>query len=263
MDEFKNRIDLSKVVIREALERFGRNLVIAWTGGKDSTLMLWLYQEVCRELSVTLPTCMFIDEGDSFEEILDFIDKVKRQWEVDVVTIQNADVSNKAKELGDIIRVSDLNSRNREELAKLDFNEENFPFEPESYVCNHLMKTAPMNLFIEERGVQAVSTAIRRDEQEARIEEEYFSPRQTPAHTRVHPMLHCSERDIWNMIHGNDIPFCSLYYQGYRSLGIRSNTTKNSVLPAWEQDLENTVEREGRGQEKEQIMAKLRDLGYM
>ena len=76
-------------------------------------------------------------------------------------------------------------------------------------------------------------------------------------------MLHLSERDIWNMIHGNDIPFCSLYYQGYRSLGIRSNTTKNSDLPSWEQDLENTVEREGRGQEKEQIMAKLRDLGYM
>jgi len=263
MKDLHKRIHLSKETIREALEKFGKQLAIAWTGGKDSTSMLWLYRAVCLELAVPLPTCMFIDEGDSFEEILDFIDKVKRQWKVNVVTIQNTDVTNKAKKLGDIVRVSDLNSRNQEELAKLDFHEENFPFEPESYVCNHLMKTVPMNHFIEKRGVLAVSTAIRWDEQEARIKEEYFSPRENPLHTRVHPMLHFSERDIWNLIRENDIPFCSLYHLGYRSLGIKSNTTKSSELPAWEQDLENTTERAGRGQDKEQIMSKLRDLGYM
>ena len=32
---------------------------------------------------------------------------------------------------------------------------------------------------------------------------------------------------------------------------------------AWEQDLENTTERGGRGQGKEAVMEKLRDLGYM
>jgi phosphoadenosine phosphosulfate reductase len=38
---------------------------------------------------------------------------------------------------------------------------------------------------------------------------------------------------------------------------------KTSDIPAWEQDLENTPERAGRGQEKEEIMAQLRPLGYM
>ena len=263
MNDVHKGIHLAKDIIHEALEKFGEQLVIAWTGGKDSTSMLWLYREVCRELSVPLPTCMFIDEGDSFEEILVFVDKVKRQWEVEVVTIQNTDVTKQAKKLGHIVQVSDLDKRNQEELAKLDFHEESFPFEPESYVCNHLMKTVPMNHFIAEKGVQAVSTAIRWDEQEARIEEEYFSLRKNPPHTRVHPMLHFSERDIWNLIREKDIPFCSLYYLGYRSLGIKSNTTKSSDLPAWEQDLESTPERAGRGQDKEQIMSKLRDLGYM
>ena len=263
MNDLHKGIHFSKDIIREALEKFGKKLTIAWTGGKDSTSMLWLYREVCRELAVPLPTCMFIDEGDSFEEILDFIDKVRVQWKVDVVTIQNTDVTKQTKKLGDIVQVSDLDARNQGELVKLDFHEENFPFEPESYVCNHLMKTVPMNRFIEKEGVQAVSTAIRWDEQEARIQEEYFSLRENPVHTRVHPMLHFSERDIWNLIHEKDIPFCSLYYLGYRSLGIKSNTTKSSGLPAWEQDLENTPERAGRGQDKEQIMSKLRDLGYM
>jgi phosphoadenosine phosphosulfate reductase len=38
---------------------------------------------------------------------------------------------------------------------------------------------------------------------------------------------------------------------------------KNSDIPAWEQDLENTPERAGRGKDKEAIMEQLRSLGYM
>lgn len=34
-------------------------------------------------------------------------------------------------------------------------------------------------------------------------------------------------------------------------------------VPAWEQDLEHTVERAGRRQDKEQMMERLRKLGYM
>ena len=165
--------------------------------------------------------------------------------------------------MGDIIRVADLNLRNRKEIEKIGFTDESFVFEPESFVGNHLMKTVSMNLFLEKNGIKAISTAIRWDEQEARISESYFSTRTNPDHTRVHPILHFEERDIWNTIHHNNIPFCSLYYQGYRSLGAKGSTTRISDIPAWEQDLENTVERVGRGQDKEKIMGQLRSLGYM
>jgi phosphoadenosine phosphosulfate reductase len=50
---------------------------------------------------------------------------------------------------------------------------------------------------------------------------------------------------------------------GYRSLGAKCSTGKASEIPAWMQDLENTPERVGRGQDKEQVMQQLRDLGYM
>ena len=45
------------------------------------------------------------------------------------------------------------------------------------------------------------------------------------------------------------------------SVGV--GTGKASDTPAWMQDLENTPERVGRGQDKEQIMGQLRALGYM
>jgi phosphoadenosine phosphosulfate reductase len=258
------KIEQSKGVIKEALGKFAADeLFLAWTGGKDSTTMLWLYREVCNDLQKPLPRAMFIDEGHVFEEILTLVDRVKKEWNVEVVVVKNTDVSEKAEKVGDLIQVADLNDRNRQEIESLGFSQKAFPFEPESYVGNHLMKTVAMNVFMEDKRVKGLSTAIRWDEQAARVTEEYFSPRKSPAHTRVQPMLHFRERDIWNTIHQYHIPFCSLYYQGYRSLGAKGSTMKTCDIPAWKQDLENTPERAGRGQEKEEIMAQLRTLGYM
>lgn len=260
----EEKISHSKNVIKEAIVRFGRDkLVVAWTGGKDSTTMLWLYREVSNELSIELPRCIFIDEGDIFDEIMEHVKRVQNEWAVDITILRNEDVLRQVKKLGDVIKVKDLNDRNRKELKFIDFKEDHFPFEPESYVGNHLMKTVPLKTFIEEKGIKAVSTAIRWDEQEARKKEDYFSPRQNPEHTRVQPMLHFKERDIWDAIHKYKIPYCKLYEVGYRSLGARSSTHKSSDIPAWQQDLENTSERGDRGQDKEKIMAQLRDLGYM
>ena len=258
------KIEYSKKIIKDALIRFSfDDLYVAWTGGKDSTIMLWLYVNTCRELGLPLPAAMFIDEGHVFEEILELVNQLKKEWNVTVEVVKNIDVSEKAQQVGDLIQVADLNERNRQEIEKLDFTEKSFPFEPESFVGNHLMKTVAMNVFMENYKAKALSTAIRWDEQEARTKEEFFSDRTSPEHTRVHPILHFKERDIWDTIHNYKIPFCSLYYQGYRSLGAKGSTVKVSDIPAWEQDLENTSERAGRGHGKEEVMAQLRSLGYM
>ena len=260
----EEKIEYSKKIIKESLVRYSSDeLYIAWTGGKDSTTMLWLFIESCKELNATLPKAMFIDEGSVFDEIFAFVDTVKEKWGIVLQIAKNLDVSSKAANLGDPIRIADLNERNRKEIEKLEYTEATFPFEPESLIGNHLMKTVAMNVFIETNAVKALSTAIRWDEQHARIKEDFFSPRTDPDHTRVQPILHFSERDIWTTIHTYSIPFCPLYWQGYRSLGAKGSTTKVSDIPAWKQDLENTPERVGRGQEKEAIMAQLRNLGYM
>lgn len=258
------KIDFSKKIINDAISRFGQEkIALAITGGKDSTMLLWLFKNVCSELSIKIPKCMFIDEGDVFTEILEFVETLKKQWNLDIVIAKNTDVAGKVKKIGDIIKVKDLNESNRQELRNLNFKDDEFTFEPESYIGNHLMKTVPMKTFIQEYGIAALATAIRWDEQEARKNEEYFSPRTNPEHYRIHPILHFKERDIWTAIHKYQVPYCILYTQGYRSLGAKSTTYKNSDIPAWQQDLENTTERSGRGQDKELVMEKLRDLGYM
>jgi phosphoadenosine phosphosulfate reductase len=256
----------SEEIMRQAVERFGPDkIAIGWTGGKDSTVMLWIFKNLAEKDGFRLPKCMFIDDGDVFDEIREFTSRITLAWGLELHEVSNKDVLSKGHTRGDSIMVSSLNEENKSELARINFSDESFPFESESLVGNHLMKTSVMNRFLRDHNVTALTTAIRWDEQPARMHESAFSRRDAggPDHWRIHPLLHFTERDIWNTIFAYDIPYCRLYEEGYRSLGSHSGTTKVSDVPAWQQDLENTGERDGRGQEKEMLMDRLRSLGYM
>ena len=259
----EEKINFSKQVIKEAFDRYDiYKMAVAITGGKDSTLTLWLVREVCDELSIHLPKCIFIDEGDEFEKILKFVKDLEKKWNLDLIWLKNEDVLKNIKN-GNIVFVKSLSKENQEALKEIGFKEPYFVFQAESYIGTHLMKIIPLKKFIIENAIQALITGVRWDEQEARRGEKFFSPRNEPEHMRVHPILHFTERDVWNTIHKYKIPYCPLYKLGYRSLGAKSTTKKVADIPAWEQDLENTSERAGRLQQKEKIMASLRELGYM
>jgi phosphoadenosine phosphosulfate reductase len=263
-------VEKSKQVVRQAFNSFKpEELAITWTGGKDSTTTLWIIRQVCLEDNIKLPQVMTIDEYDSFEEIHHFLNKWAREWDINLEWCRNDDVIKAAGgKIGAPVKVSDLSQRNQAELKRIDYNEDTFPFEAESYVGNHLMKTVVFNEFIERHSTKGIFQGLRRDEQAARAQDDYFEHRPAaqlvPEHTRIKPILHFTERDIWDNIMLNQIPYCPLYEQGYRSLGAKTTSQIAAPgVPAWEQDLEHTVERAGRRQDKEQMMDRLRKLGYM
>jgi phosphoadenosine phosphosulfate reductase len=269
VDELNGKIDESKEIFGQAFERFKpEETRLIWSGGKDSTLTLWICRQLCQERGLALPRAFTIDEGDAFEEIDEFLHRYGREWGVELDWGRNEDVLKAAgHRLGADVKVADLDERNREEIKRIGFELERFPFEAESYVGNHLMKTVVFNRYIEESGVRAVFQGLRWDEQPARSRDEYVeevdAAHLVPAHTRYRPILHFTERDIWDTTLHFEIPFCPLYRQGYRSLGAKTTSLKMADSPAWEQDLENTVERAGRRQDKEKTMDRLRKLGYM
>ena len=149
---------------------------------------------------------MFIDEGDVFAEIREFVDYIKKHWSLEIIIIKNDDVCSQVKDIGASIQVSSLNKQNQEALEEMNFSEMEFSFIPDSTICNHLLKTIPMRNFIADYEIKALITAIRWDEAEARESEEYFSERNHPSHFRVHPILHFKERDIWIAIFKYDLP---------------------------------------------------------
>ncbi|MFB6076966.1 MAG: nodulation protein, partial [Candidatus Nanohaloarchaea archaeon] len=72
-----------------------------------------------------------------------------------------------------------------------------------------------------------------------------------------------SPDDLPDGVDREDIPVSPKYWEGFRSLGSEVSTDPSDQEPAWLQDLHGTEERAGRAQDKEDLMQKLRELGYM
>jgi phosphoadenosine phosphosulfate reductase len=291
-----DKIEKAVEVTQIGLEQY-QNPAVMWTGGKDSTLALYFVVQVAEEFGYDLPPAVFIDHFQHFEAVHDFIERWAETWGIELVYARNDDVGRLGDEPGDEIRVADLNERNQREVTeKLEHDKATFPFLLDTYVGNHLLKTVALNDAIEEHDIDGILSGVRWDEQEARADETFFSPRHEvekyPPHDRVHPILQFEERAVWDatwnyvvpdtveawpdegyvpqgyddlpgdLTHA-DVPVSPKYFEGFRSLGSEVSTQKSDEEPAWLQDLERTVERAGRAQDKENLMERLRDLGYM
>lgn len=215
------KISFSIDIIKEAYERFGEAMGIAFTGGKDSTVLLYL---VKTAFGGVIPFKVInIDSTADFPEIYEFKDRLKKEWNFD-------------------LRVY----RNEEALKSISIAKEKAE-------CCNLLKTAPLKNAIADLNLKALMTGVRKDEQEFRSKEVYFSKRENPEHYRIHPILHFTEADIWEYIRSNNIPYCPLYDTGYRSLDCVPCTKKSEA---------GGPERSGRSKDKEAIMDKLRTFGY-
>src|SRR4030042_2095454 len=111
------KAEKSKSVIREAIEKFGIDkIAVAMTGGKDSTTNLWLLRQACTEMRIKMPVCMFIDEGDVFDEIREFVGHIQKLWSLEIAFLKNEDVSSKATGIGSMINISSLKESNHAAL---------------------------------------------------------------------------------------------------------------------------------------------------
>lgn len=232
----KQKIKKSQQVIKDAYNKWSKDKVyLSFTGGKDSILLLHLVKKTIGEIPSKV---MFIEESH-FPQVYDFVAKIKKKWNLDLFIAEDKPSLSEYKKLRD--ELPDLHSKAKKKKNIRRMKE-----------LARIMKINAINNAYKKHKWDALLVGIRWDEHKARSEEKYFSPRHN--HTRVHPILHFTEHDVWNYIKTHHVPYCSLYDQGYRSLG-EKEFTKPVSDP-------NAPERAGRHKDKEKIMGKLRDLGY-
>ena len=295
-----DKIEKAIEVTQAGLEQY-ENPAVMWTGGKDSTLTLYFINQVAEKYGYEKPTAVFIDHYQHFDEITDFTERWAEEWDINLVYARNEDVGEHVNENGlepgDDIPVSALSEHNQHHVREiLEYEDDTFPFLLDTYVGNHLLKTVALNDALETHDIDGVISGVRWDEQEARADETFFSERHDPdiypPHDRVQPILQFDESDVWDVfwnyvvpdtveafpedgyvpesaddlpdgVEQDDVPISPKYFAGFRSLGSEVSTEKTTDEPAWLQDLDNTTERAGRAQDKEDLMERLRDLGYM
>ena len=260
MDFYLQQLEQKSIyILREVRARFKKPAML-WSMGKDSTCMLYLCK---RAFLGKIPfPAIHIDNGQDFPETYAFRDKIVKEWEVNLL------------------------------IAKAERYKDHI-----SGTAEGLNKAEALKKLMAEKKFDALIVSIRRDEHGIRAKERYWSPRdkdfrwdfqnQPPeifnyisefkdaSHVRVHPLLGWTELNVWQYTKERNIPFNPLYLakngKRYRSLGypeatvpIESNVkTIDEII----EELKTTqvAERSGRSldKEKEYVMQRLRELGYM
>jgi phosphoadenosine phosphosulfate reductase len=222
LDE-KVRVSLERM--RCALERCGpESAAVAWTGGKDSTVVLHLYRRILRE---SFPNdalvAINLDTGCKFPEVLRFRDETAAGWGVRLHVLRPA------------------------------ISLEGYPLAVDKVACCRELKIEPLKRGLRELGTRLLFTGIRSDEHESRAGRSWMEERTDPEHLSCNPILHWSEMDVWAYHSAQGLAYCPLYEKGYRSLG---------CIPCTGLSVGGEGERSGRDGEKERQLEQLRALGY-
>lgn len=293
MDHLEQLEHKSIYIIREAYSNF-KNLCMLWSIGKDSTVLLWLARKAFFG-HVPFPL-VHIDTGFKIPEMIEYRDKLAREWELTMIYGQNTAALKNKNTFPDsntdrisccgLLKTSALKNTLSGEFPRYKFNHASNKYETDK-------NTEPYT---------GVIVGVRADEEGSRSKERYFSPRdrenqwglddQPPefwnqfktdyapgTHLRIHPLLDWTELNIWEYIERENIPVVPLYFNmgkgtRYRSLGCmpctkpiysESRNVGEIIEELKSGNLKNIAERSGREQDKADggSLETLRRSGYM
>lgn len=297
MDKVMDKLDSleaqSVYILREAYREF-KSLVMLWSIGKDSTVLLWLARKAFFG-HVPFPL-VHIDTSFKIPEMIKYRDKLAVEWKLNMIYGQNKEALDKRETFPD----GKLDRLGCCKALKTEALKHTLAGDWPRYRLNHTTKKYELDK--NKEPYTGVIVGARADEEGSRSKERYFSPRdkksdwdvgdQPPelwnqfktdfalgTHVRIHPLLDWTELNIWEYIDREKIPITSLYFdQGtgkrYRSLGCYPCTTPvestAKSVPEIVEELRsgkfaNIAERSGRAQDKEDWggLEALRRAGYM
>ncbi len=179
---FKQKVERSLTLIKEAYEKYGDSLVVANSLGKDSVCVWDLAKKVTPKIRGFIITTRFKPK-----ETVQFMkETVARYPELKVF-------------------------KNDEEIpAKL--------YETDPDKCCYILKVLPIRWAVEQMGVNCWVTGLRCTEGRTRTDFKEVEERDKGL-IKLNPILIWKEREVWQYLALYQIKVNPLYIQGYRSLG--------------------------------------------
>lgn len=295
----KTEVDLKELeeksifIIREVKARF-KNPAVMWSTGKDSTCMLALIRKAFYG-EIPFPV-VHLDTSYKFPEIYEFRDRIAKDWNLNLIIGRNEKALKKGTSPE---KKSRFNCCTKLKTEALKMVLKKYKFDAlimsirhdEHFIRNMERYFSPRDKEFKWRFFRPkTETEIKEGDAPFVSEQlvELYNLFQTDfgpgcSHVRVHPILQWTELDVWRFIKKENIPINSLYLadyvekkyglknKRYRSLGCMKCTepmiSKAKTIDEIIEELRETdvEERSGRSQDKEseEIMRKLRVLGYM
>ncbi len=189
-------------------------IAVAWTGGKDSSVALFLWRSLLRSRGLGRARALNLDTGLKFPEIVALRDRLAEEWDIDL------------------------------HIARPEVDLSSYPVARDKVACCNDLKIAPLHKALRGLGIAVLITGLRRDEHAARARMGFLEERLEPPHLRANPLAAWTEMDVWAFTLERGLPYCSLYDAGYRSLGCRPCTRLDleSERSGRDQDKEQRME---------------------
>lgn len=179
---FKEKVERSKDLIRQAYKVYGDSLVVANSLGKDSVAVWDLAKKVEPKIRGFIVTTRYKPS-----QTIAFMNETAKRY----------------PEL---------------KVYKSDANIPERLYETEPDRCCDILKVEPVKRAIEEMGVKCWVTGLRCTEGRTRTDYEEVEERDKGL-IKLNPILIWKEREVWQYLALNNVPVNPLYGEGYRSLG--------------------------------------------
>jgi len=180
---FKEKVDRSLALIKEAYEKHGDSLVVANSLGKDSVVVWHLAKQVSSKIRGFIVTTRFKPkETKQF-----MLEEVDRYPELQIYS-------------NDQVKIPDR------------------LYETDPDKCCDLLKVQPVRQAVAEMNVKCWVTGLRCTEGRTRTDFKEVEERDEGL-IKLNPILIWKEREVWQYLALYQVPVNPLYKVGYRSLG--------------------------------------------
>ncbi|RKX78589.1 MAG: phosphoadenylyl-sulfate reductase [Spirochaetes bacterium] len=179
---FKEKVDRSLSLIKEAYETYGEGLVVANSLGKDSMVVWDLAKKVSADIRGFIITTRYKPK-----ETVQFMNELVSEYP-ELMVFRND------QEIPGNLYITDPD------------------------LCCYYLKVLPTRWAIEKMGVNCWVTGLRCTEGRTRTDFREIEERD-PGLIKLNPVLLWQEREIWQYLALNNVRVNPLYAQGYRSLG--------------------------------------------
>jgi len=179
---FKEKVDRSLGLIKEAYEKYGDNLVVANSLGKDSVCVWDLVKRVSPKIRGFIITTRFKPE-----KTIHFMNQVVSRYP-EIKVYRNDEV------IPDKLYLTDPDR------------------------CCDILKVQPIRRAVEEMDVKCWVTGLRCTEGRTRTDFKEVEERDKGL-VKLNPILIWKEREVWQYLALNHVMVNPLYAEGYRSLG--------------------------------------------
>ena len=203
MDVFVDKLEQTVALLEQAASDYANELVFACSFGAEDVLLLDLIAKNGMNIRVVT-----LDTGRLPQETYNAMDACRKKYgfNIDIYFPDASDVENMVKQDGMNLFYDSIEKRKS---------------------CCHVRKILPLKRALV--GAKAWVTGVRKQQADTRAEMMFVEDDKAFGIKKFNPLLEWTEKDVWDYIKTNDVPYNALHDQFYPSIGCAPCTRAISV----------------------------------